>query len=243
MTSKTQKRQAQRRKESLKEAEERMNNLTEDNIRQLENYATFQILYINDVAYNCCKFLDNDLKKIPYKTKAVTKVYGALMKRWNAYQEFINMTEMNMDSVAALFCEMDKYIDDRVTKFRNAVQKVLEDAGIDQAAWVAQVEAALTVCDYAERVATDIIESLLPKSKRMTLLIPLIVKEPARVMGNLADIVQKIHVKVNIDLNTIPEVQAAFRQLNKAFLDPNNFKKAQTTADAENMAEGRMTIM
>lgn len=108
---------------------------------------------------------------------------------------------------------------------------------------MASVETALTVCDYAEQVSKDIIERLVKVSKRISLLIPLVVAEPARVMRNLADMVQQIHVRVEMDLNTVPEVQTAFRQLNKAFLDPNNFKKAQMTADEENAAEGRMTIM
>ena len=243
MANKAQKRQAQKHKAEVKAQTEHMANLSEVEIVQLENYATFQILYINDVAYNLCKFLGDELKTIPYRTKSVQKVYGALMKRWAAYQSFINATEMNMESVAALFCEMDEYIDDRVSKFRNAVEHTLTEAGVENAHWVASVETALTVCDYAEQVSKDIIERLVKVSKRISLLIPLVVAEPARVMGNLADMVQQIHVRVELDLNTVPEVQTAFRQLNKAFLDPNNFKKAQTTADEENIAEGRMTIM
>lgn len=243
MATKTQKRQARKHKEEVKEATARMKNLSEDSIHQLENYATFQILYINDAAYQRCMMLGNILKDIPYKTKAVNTIYNALMKRWYAYNEFVKSTGINMDSVYALFGEIDEYIDERIAKFKKAIEQTLSDSGVDNAMWISHVETALTICDYAEQVSRDIIERLVGISPRATFLIPLIIKEPARVMGNLADVVQKIHVKVEIDLNTIPEIQTAFRQLNKAFLDPKNFKKAQEKADVENIAEGRMTIM
>lgn len=243
MANKAQKRQAQKHKAEVKAQTEHMANLSEVEIVQLENYATFQILYINDVAYNLCKFLGDELKKIPYKSKAVPKIYAALMKRWNAYQEFINATGMDMNSVAALFCEMDEYIDNRVSKFSKAMENAMAGAGAEHPHWIASVETAYTVCDYAEQISKDIIERMAGISKKASCLISLVISEPKRVMKNLADTVQEIHVRVNLNLNDVPEIQSAFRQLNKAFLDPNNFKKAQTTADEENMAEGRMTIM
>lgn len=243
MANKAQKRHAQKHKDELKAAQERMDNLDENGIRQLENYATFQILYINDVAYNLCLNLNQELSKIPYKSNGVRKVYDALMKRWKAYQEFINMTDMNMESVAELFSHMDSYIDERVDKFRNAIEAVLEQNNVQPSHWIASVETALTLCEYAEQFARDIIASLTKKSKRIAFLYPLVIKEPARVMKNMGDIVQQIHVKITLDLNTVPEIQAAFRQLNKAFVSANNFKQAQEAADEENIAEGRMTIM
>lgn len=243
MANKAQKRQAQKHKAEVKAQTEHMANLSEVEIVQLENYATFQILYINDVAYNLCKFLGDELKTIPYKTKSVQKVYSALMKRWAAYQEFVASTGIDQNSVATLFSEMDEYMDDRITKLQKAIQEVLERENVPHAHWIASCETAMTVCDYATEISKSIIERLVKVSKRVTWLIPLIVAEPARVMASMADMVQQIHVRAEIDLNKEEKVQVAFRQLNKAFCDPHNFKKAQTTADEENAAEGRMTIM
>ena len=243
MANKAQKRQAQKHKAEVKAQTEHMAKLSEVEIVQLENYATFQILYINDVAYNLCKFLGDELKTIPYKTKSVQKVYGALMKRWAAYQEFVASTGIAQNSVATLFSEMDEYMDDRITKLQKAIQEVLERGNVPHAHWIASCETAMTVCDYATDISKSIIERLVKVSKRVTWLIPLIVAEPARVMASMADMVQQIHVRAEIDLNKEEKVQVAFRQLNKAFCDPHNFKKAQTTADEENAAEGRMTIM
>lgn len=243
MANKAQKRQAQKHKAEVKAQTEHMANLSEVEIVQLENYATFQILYVNDAAYNCCKFLGKELETIPYKTKNVRKIYGTLMKRWAAYQEFVASTGIDQNSVATLFSEMDEYMDDRITKLQKAIQEVLERENVPHAHWIASCETAMTVCDYATEISKSIIERLVKVSKRVTWLIPLIVAEPARVMASMADMVQQIHVRSEIDLNKEEKVQVAFRQLNKAFCDPHNFKKAQTTADEENAAEGRMTIM
>lgn len=243
MSTKTQKRQAERHKKEVKTHQKMLENLSQNHVNQLENYAMFQILYVNDAAYNCCKFLGKELETIPYKTKSVRKVYGALMKRWAAYQEFVSSTGLDLNIIANLFSEMDEYMDDRITKLQKAIQDVLERENVPNAHWIASCETAMTVCDYATEISKSIIERLVKVSNRVTWLIPLIVAEPARVMASMADMVQQIHVRAEIDLNNEEKVQIAFRQLNKAFCDPNNFKKAQTTADEENAAEGRMTIM
>lgn len=243
MATKTQKRKTQRHKEEAKAQDELMKNLTESQIYQLENYAVFQILYINDAAYNCCKFLKDELDTIPYKTKAVRKIYDALMKRWAAYKEYVDSVGINQDSVAALFCEIDEYMDECISKLQTAIQDVLERENVTYAHWIAKCETAMTVCDYASEISKKIIEKLVHVSKRVVWLIPLIVAEPAKVMQNMAETVSLIHVKANIDLNQQESVKVAFRQLNKAFCNPHNFKNAQTVADAENIAEGRMTIM
>ena len=243
MANKTQKRQAERHKKEVQAQQQMLENLDQNQVNQLENYATFQILYVNDAAYNCCKFLGKELETTPYKTKNVRKVYGALMKRWAAYQEFVASTGIDQNSVATLFSEMDEYMDDRITKLQKAIQEVLERENVPHGHWIASCETAMTVCDYATEISKSIIERLVKVSKRVTWLIPLIVAEPARVMASMADMVQQIHVRAEIDLNNEEKVQIAFRQLNKAFCDPHNFKRAQTTADEENAAEGRMTIM
>lgn len=243
MANKAQKRNFQRYKEEIKSREEKLNNLSETEIYQLENYAVFQILYVNDIAYNCCKFLEKELDTVQYKSNAVRKVYGALMKRWNAYREFIKLTGMDQDMVANLFCEMDEYMDAKVTKVQRAITEVLEREEIDYAHWVANCESAATICEYAVEISLRLIEKLSNISKRISILKQIVIAEPARVMVNMSEMVQNIHVRKEIDLNKEDTIQAAFRQLNKAFCNPENFKSAQTTADKVNISEGRDTIM
>ena len=121
MANKAQKRRAQRHKEEEKAAKERMQNLDQNSIYQLENYVVYQILYLNDTACNACKFLGDELKTIPYKSKAVSTLYNALMKRVNAYWEYINIAEVDKYSLAELFGEMDEYLDEPVANFKKTM--------------------------------------------------------------------------------------------------------------------------
>ena len=243
MATKTDRRQKNRYKKEILAQKERLENLSENDVYQLENYAVLQILYVNDAAYNCCKFLGEELNKIPYKTNTVKKLYSVLMRRWSAYRAFVDSTELDKNTVATLFSEMDEYMDERIDKLQNSIQEVLERENVPHAHWIASCETAMTVCDYATEISKTIIEKLLKVSKRVAWLIPLVVAEPSKVMASMADTVQQIHVRAEIDLNKEEKVQTAFRQLNKAFCNPQNFRKAQATADEENAAEGRMTIM
>lgn len=224
---------------------EKMSNLSENEINQLENYAAMQILYINDYARNNCILLGEDLKKQNYRSKAVKTIYGALMKRWSRYQNIIDSFTIDMQSISNLFCEIDDYMDDRIINVKKALEEVFVRNGLEAANWVAKVETAEILCNYAASSASHIIQKVVCYSKRFAVMTPLIINEQCRVMKAMADIVAEIHVgtKINIDLNKEEKLQVAMRQLNKAFLDPKNFSKAQEKADKINIEENRMTIM
>ena len=244
MSTKAQKRQAQHYKKETKESFERMKNLDDAGVAQIENYAVYQILYMNDVACNACKFLGDELKTIPYKSKAVQTVYNALMKRVNAYWDFVNVTNLDQYSLAELFCEMDDYLDDKIEDFKTAMSDFLEKTDISQPHWVASVECASTLCDYATVVAKDYIRSISNVSPNARYLLGLVIEEIFNVSRSLSKTVQEIHVgKKVIDLNTNPQISSAFKKLNKAFVQPRNFVNAVQNADKINEAEGRIKLM
>lgn len=244
MATKAQKRQSQRYKEEIKDAAERMQHLDEKSIANIENYAVYQILYMNDVACNECKFLGEELKTIPYKSKAVHTVYNALMKRVNAYWDFINNTKVDQYSIANLFEGMDGYLDDKIADFKNAVTVCLKNAGIQYAHWVASVECASTLCDYATMTAKDYIRSVSKISPNAKYLLGLCIEEIFNVARSLSETVQDIHVgKTVINLNDNPKIVSSFNKLNKAFTNPKNFINAVSTADKANEKENRIQLM
>lgn len=244
MATKTQKRQTQRHKEEIKASTERMQNLDEKGIANLENYAVYQILYMNDVACNACKFLGEELKTIPYKSQTVHKIYNALMKRVNAYWEFVNIAKIDQYSLAELFGEMDDYLDDMIANFKDAMTKCLSSAGIQQAHWVASVECASTLCDYATVTTKDYIKSISRVSPNAKYLLGLCIENIFKVARSLSETVQTIHVgKTVINLNDDPKIASTFRKLNKAFTNPENFIKAVSHADEVNKLENRMQLM
>lgn len=245
MASKAQKKQTQRYNEELKAAKERMKNPTPQMVVNLENYCVYQILYANDAACNQIKFLGDTLKTIPYKSKGAQIKYNALMKRVNAYWEMVNASDINQDSLAEMFANMDGYTDKHIDNFRNAVNEVLVKNNVEQHSWVAQVETAHVMCQYAVQIGKDLLARLkfLPNTHPVTIS-KLLIVEILRVMDDFSKFVtDAAHLgNVVINLNEEPTVQEAFRALNKAYIKPENYTKALAAANEENYAEGRMLL-
>lgn len=245
MATKTEKRHAEKRKQQLKETKERLENLTQNQIYQLENYTVFQILYINDAACNECRFLRGKLEKIPYRSKAIKKIYDALMKRVNAYWEMVYSTAIDQESLSALFSNMDDYMDEPISELKNAIQKVLEENEVPYADWLASVETAYTLCHFAEMCSLELIQKVSKWSKEVYKMKAVVILSITEVARSLTESVQEIHMgnKYNIDLNTNPITMRAFKRMYKAFSDPRMFLNAAKSADDENEKEGRMKLM
>lgn len=245
MATKAQKRQSQRYKEEIKDAAERMQHLDEKSIANIENYAVYQILYMNDVACNECKFLGEELKTIPYKSKGAQIKYNALMKRVNAYWEMINASDVDQAALAELFANMDVYTDENIDNFRKSIDEVLMAHGVGQHAWVAKVETALVMCQYAVQIGIDLLDRLqhLPNTHPATIR-KLLIVEVLQIMDDFSKFVtEAAHLgSTIIDLNKEPTVEAAFRKLNIAYIKPENYTKALAAANKENEAEGRMLL-
>ena len=245
MSSKSQKKQTQKYNDEIKAAKERMKNPTPQMVVNLENYVVYQILYANDAACNQIKFLGNTLKTIPYKSKGAQVKYNALMKRVNAYWDMINASDINQDSLAEMFANMDGYTDKHIDNFRNAIDEVLSSKDVEHHAWVAQVETALVMCQYAVQLGTDLLDRLkrLHNTHPVTIS-KLLIVEILRVMDDFSRFVTDAAHLGNtvINLNEEPTVQIAFRALNKAYIKPENYTNALSAANEENMAEGRMLL-
>lgn len=249
MATKSQKKQTQRYNEELKSAKERMKNPTPQMVVNLENYCVYQILYANDAACNQIKFLASSLDRVEYKSELTRKrlktIYNALMKRVNAYWEMINASDVDQAALAELFANMDVYTDENIDNFRKSIDEVLVAHGVEQHAWVAKVETAHVMCQYAVQIGVDLIARLkqLPNTHPATIG-KLLIVEILRVMDNFSRLVNDaahLGTKV-IDLNNEPAVEKAFRSLNKAYIKPENYTKALAAANKENEAEGRMVL-
>lgn len=244
MTTKTEKRHAEHHKKMQKESMERLKNLDPNGIAQLENYAIYQTLYINDAACNECKFLRSKLEKMPYKSKAVSKIYNALMKRVDAYWEMVYSTSIDKDSLANLFCNMDDYMDEPINNLKKAIEEVLVENNVPYADWIASVETAYTVCHLAEVASLELIQHVSKWSKEIHKMKCMVISSIVEVILNMSETVQEIHMsKISIDLNTNPKTMGAFKKLHKTFSDPNKFLAAAAAADKENRAENKMTLM
>lgn len=249
MATKAQKKQAKKYNDEIKAAKERMKNPTPQMVVNLENYVVYQILYANDAACNQVKFLAPHIETIAYNSELTRKrlktIYGALMKRVNSYWEMMNSSQIDQASIAELFANMDIYTDDNIDNFRNAIDDVLIKHGVEQHEWVAMVETAHVMCQYAVQIGIDMLDRLqrMPNTHPATIR-KLLIVEILRVMDGFSKFVADAAHLGNtlIDLNKEPTVEAAFRKLNIAYIKPENYTKALAAANRENEAEGRMVL-
>lgn len=238
--TKAEKKKAQAYKEEVARSKQQLDHLTPQQLFNLESYVTYQILYINDAACNCCKFLGGTLKTIPYKSNQAQKIYGALMKRINAYWELIQLAVPAQTSLSELFSNMDGYMDGCIEKMQKEIESVLVGREIQNPKWIAQLETARTVTAYAVEISNELIHRLLKFTPRALDLKKLILAEPLRVIDNLCKFVQEAnHMRnVNINLNEMPRVVGAFSRLTKQFLKAENYTTALNEANEENRKNG-----
>lgn len=249
MATKAQKKQTRKYTDEIRAAKERMKNPTPQMVVNLENYVVYQILYANDAACNQIKFLAPDIEKVEYVSELTRKrlktIYNALMKRVNAYWEMINASNVDQAALAELFANMDIYTDENIDNFRKSIDEVLILHGVGQHEWVAKVETALVMCQYAVQIGIDLLDRLqyLPNTHPATIR-KLLIVEVLRVMDGFSKFVaESAHLgNTLIDLNKEPTVEAAFRKLNIAYIKPENYTKALAAANRENKAEGRMVL-
>lgn len=249
MASKAQKKQTQRYNEEIKAAKERMKNPTPQMVRGLENYCIYQIVYMNDAACNAIKFLEPRIENVKYNHPSTSKrlkaIYGGVKKRADEYmRKFSN--SFDQYAIAELFGNMDEYTEENIDNLRKSIEDVLVSRNLEQSAWIASVETANILCQYAVQIGLDLISRLerLPGSHPF-LMRELLITDILKAMNDLNNFVASAgHIgNMLIDLNKEPEVVKAFRAFNKAYIKPENFTSAATRADEENIAEGREAVM
>ena len=245
MATKAQKNKEQKYKEKVKESREHMKNLTPNEVAQLENYCVYQILYVNDAACNECKFLGDQLKKIPYRSNYIKKIYNALMKRVNAYWDMVNETAIDQNSLAELFSNIDDYLDKPILNLRQSIEDVLRENNVGQYEWVASVETAYTMCNFAEQYSIHLIDKISTYSTEIKKMRRIVISAIRDVAESMTKSVQEIHIgsKIDIDLTSDRRTMKAWNTLQKTVMNPHFFMDAINMADKVNADEGNMRLM
>lgn len=234
MATKSEKRRTEQEREARKNAHSVLENPSEELILGLENYSAYQSLYINDAAANLCKNLTSELAKVPYRGNGAKKINGALQKRVRAYFEKISSGELDLNSISYLFAEMDEYMDKFISKFRTEIEKVvLQYTTPEHARWIACLETARTMNEYAIMASEQLIARLVKFSPRAIAIKEVVLYDTMPIIDSLCKFAQEAAgmSKVYINLNEIPEVQSSMDKLNEAFFSPNKFHKAVRKAE------------
>lgn len=190
-------------------------------------YATYAMLYINDMVCNEIKFLEPYMKDEHKETK---KIYGALLKRAKQYLSDIRNIIGNNNLYFSEYCSaMDDFCDEKVEDFKNTIVYSLQQSGVEQYELVGRVEAvriltfhAVTSAEYLIRESTKVLQSS-QNLKRY------ILEDVNRVADNLSKWVWFYYKLPTIDVcefNITDKVNA----LNEVLLKYEPFETAYTAA-------------
>lgn len=248
--NKSEKTKQKKYRESMKEAHQMIQNPTPQTRVIVENYFVFNLLYLNDTACNAIKFLESDLIKRSYKGKWAKTLYNAAMKRVNAYFEFVEQC-VDTNSLANLFVEMDNYVDNLVIEMRAAIRKALQRNGYpeDESRWIASVETAYTMCDYAIGFGNDCkkkMSELGCGSNTISIFNRLFINSISQVMRDFTNAVVEASPyksRCVIDLGEDEGVKNALERLSRVYMNPKHFSKAIDIADQQNEEEGTPKLM
>lgn len=138
-----------------------MAKVSEDVKDRIALYATYAMLYINDITCNEILFLDN---YITGKDKETQKIYGALKKRAKQYLSDIRKIVGDHSLYYSEYCSsMDDFCDEKLEGLKKAIVNAIKEKGIDDYEFVGRVAAveiltfhAITSAEYLIRESAKI---------------------------------------------------------------------------------------
>lgn len=234
MATKKEKRDRERDREAQKLAQKKLNEHDEVAIANLENFCTYQVLYMNDCACNAILALGSDIPKMNYKTKRPTILYEAMKKRINTYFSAINRSTFDLNSLASLFERLDELVDAKITKVRHSIDGMLAANNIENHEWIAKVETARILLSYAKVTAEGIADEIRQYSPRAYMLRSTLPKDLMDIMDSFCDYVQiAAHINQGIDLNECQDIVDAVDAITSAFFNPQKINTIFTDAERE----------
>lgn len=203
--------------------------LSKQQEEQILLYATYNILYVNDIACNLAKEL---VPVIAQKDKESKKIFGALMKRVHQYSNMIeNIVGDKIFYLADYFGEMDDIVDPIIDEFRSEVSKAYHEAGIEDCSFYAKVETMRGMFDFAKFSAQVMIEKTSVVTKRTGNLKFYVLESMAQIANNFADWTYRhIRKDVNVEFGEDSNVMKCLARLNEALMDFDNYQKSYNKA-------------
>lgn len=192
-------------------------------------YATYNILYTNDLACNLIKDLQDDMAT---QDKETRKIFGALLKRANEYFTKVNKIVGSRIDYLADYCgEMDDVSDPLIENFRNSLSEAYSSANIKNYDFFARVETMRSMCELAKYSAEHVIQKMSETIPRAKWLNFYVISEISKIANNLTHwMYRKIPKDIIIDFNESSDVMVKFRELNTGLMEFNNFDAAYRKA-------------
>lgn len=212
-----------------------MEKVSDDVKDRIALYATYAMLYINDITCNEILFLDN---YITDKDKETKKIYGALKKRAKQYLSDIRKIVGDHNLYYSEYCSsMDDFCDEKLEDLKESIVNAIKAKGIDEYEFVGKVATveiltfhAITSAEYLIRESAK----FAPDSNRLK---KYILSDINRVANNLTKwlwLVYKIPHGLDVsDFGITEKVNA----LNAVLLSYEPFETSYLTASNADYTE------
>ena len=201
----------------------------EDNILK---YATYTILYVNDLACNCIK----DLKPfIAHKDKETQKIYGALLKRATNYLRFVRgvIKEESNNFLADYNSVMDDINDESVVLFKEAIINAYKQGNISEYEFLGNVEVARSMFYLSIATLDCLISKLSSSAINSFCLNTYSLKPYSYIMDNFVKWCYRFAEKemsCDLDISKDEEVMKHFVKINENLLNYESFDKCYSEA-------------
>ena len=226
MATKSEKKARKKHSEQMKETQELLGKRDANTITTLENFCTYQVLYVNDNALNNILSLGQEMQKIGYKSKIYYKLYAAMKKRIERYFEIVNKSDVDFYAIAALFERIDELMEPKILQLRNAIEKLLIEKGVEHPNWVARVETAELMLTFAVAVSNGISHEMAKYSDNADLLRNTLPSDLTNIMERFCNVVSEAeHIKEEINLNSSDEIVNATSEITDTFFNTRKFKE------------------
>lgn len=176
----------------------------------------YNILYVNDLA--CASVVE--LKDyIPEQDKETRKIYGALIKRQEKYEETLREI---LGKEIYVFSEYNNYMDEHVIPlldmFRLNMENIFKDMGERNYKFMALVEVARTILGYSVCSVENRVKECLKYQSKAVNLRRYKLEEMKRIIESLSDWVTRRCA--NFNLNNDTRLIESYRALDKMLTNP-----------------------
>lgn len=206
-----------------------MKEITKEQEERLLLYATYTILYMNDMACFSIQQLSKDVMK---KDKESKKIYGALTKRTKTYLDKISrIVDNKMDYYCDFCTEMDNLCDDAYVLFKESLNKAYKDANIVGYEYMAKVETMRSMVELSVEAGKKVITSVSTVTPKAKWLGNYLFVEMMRIANNFAKwAYRKVPQETSINFNEESDVMQKFKKLSECLIDFYSFDKAYRNA-------------
>ncbi len=212
-----------------------MENVSEESKERVAIYATYSLLYINDMVCNEVLSLS---KIIETKDKETKKIYGALKKRARKYLDFVNEVIGDRNLYYAEYCSsMDDLSDEKLLEFKESVVNALRDNKIPEYEFNARVEIVKILSHHAVTSAKYLIDAAKKVIPSANSLNQYVLHEVKRVSENLSKWLTLYYKIPNTIVISDSNIINKITSLNEVLLSYEPFAQSYKMANEANYDE------